>query len=126
MLKNPITVFYDGSCGLCSREIRHYKRIAPDTAYLWIDITRDPEPLKAHGIAVEDALRIMHVQDQNGEMHRGVDAFVTLWSEMPYWRRLRPIVKLPLIYSLACFTYTRFAHWRFKRLGHCKIPKQQT
>ena len=26
---NLVTVFYDGKCGLCSKEINHYKKIAP-------------------------------------------------------------------------------------------------
>ena len=27
--ENLVTVFYDGKCGLCSKEINHYKKIAP-------------------------------------------------------------------------------------------------
>ena len=27
------TVFYDGKCGLCSKEINHYKKIAPNGKY---------------------------------------------------------------------------------------------
>ena len=29
-----ITVFYDGKCGLCRREIAHYMRIAPAGIYM--------------------------------------------------------------------------------------------
>ena len=31
--KDFVTVFYDGKCGLCSREINHYKKIAPNGKY---------------------------------------------------------------------------------------------
>ena len=34
-----ITVFYDGKCGLCSKEINHYKKIAPQGIFNWQDIT---------------------------------------------------------------------------------------
>jgi len=34
-----ITVFYDGQCGLCLKEINHYKKIAPPNIFEWKDIT---------------------------------------------------------------------------------------
>ena len=36
-IRDPlVTVFYDGKCGLCSREINHYKKIAPNGKYqIW-------------------------------------------------------------------------------------------
>ena len=38
-IRDPlVTVFYDGKCGLCSREINHYKKIAPNGKYQIWDI----------------------------------------------------------------------------------------
>ncbi|MDE4992647.1 DCC1-like thiol-disulfide oxidoreductase family protein, partial [Francisella tularensis] len=34
-----IIVFYDGKCGLCTKEKNHYKKIAPKNIFRWIDIT---------------------------------------------------------------------------------------
>ena len=36
-IRDPlVTVFYDGKCGLCSKEINHYKKIAPNGKYqIW-------------------------------------------------------------------------------------------
>ena len=39
-------VFYDGKCGLCSKEINYYKRIAPKNIFEWHDIASNPEKLK--------------------------------------------------------------------------------
>ena len=36
---NMITVFYDGKCGLCSKEINHYRKVAPSGIFSWQDIT---------------------------------------------------------------------------------------
>ncbi|MFT7460831.1 MAG: hypothetical protein ACI909_003521, partial [Planctomycetota bacterium] len=41
-----IRVFYDGKCGLCSKEINHYRRIARNGVFNWPDITESAEDLK--------------------------------------------------------------------------------
>ena len=38
-----ITVFYDGKCGLCAREIGYYRRIAPDGVFVWQDVSESAE-----------------------------------------------------------------------------------
>ena len=35
-----ITVFYDGKCGLCNKEIDHYRKISPGGIFHWQDITK--------------------------------------------------------------------------------------
>ena len=35
-----ITVFYDGKCGLCNKEIDHYRKISPVGIFHWQDITK--------------------------------------------------------------------------------------
>ena len=39
MLNSMITVFYDGKCSLCSKEIKYYRNIAPVETFYWLDIT---------------------------------------------------------------------------------------
>ena len=116
-----ITVFYDGKCGLCSREIAYYRRIAPENRFIWRDAARDPEALGAHGILQADALRLLHAQDDQGRLRVGVDAFITIWRALPWWRRLAPIVAAPVIRPCADWLYRKFAAWRFSRLTHCQI-----
>ena len=41
-----ITVFYDGKCNLCSKEIKYYKSIADENVFNWFDIANDPKHLK--------------------------------------------------------------------------------
>jgi predicted DCC family thiol-disulfide oxidoreductase YuxK len=43
-----ISVFYDGKCGMCRKEITHYKRIAPENVFNWIDITVDASKTKKY------------------------------------------------------------------------------
>ena len=53
-----IEVFFDGKCGLCSKEIAYYQRIAPSGIFVWLDIATDASPLAAHQISQADACAI--------------------------------------------------------------------
>ena len=116
-----ITVYFDGKCGLCSKEIRYYQRIAPKRVFIWHDIATDPAPLDEFGIRQEDALRRLHARDGQGRWHIGVAAFTVIWRRLPAWRFLAPLVELPLVFSLVQWGYNRFADYRFARLPHCQV-----
>ncbi|WP_343561828.1 thiol-disulfide oxidoreductase DCC family protein [Kiloniella sp. b19] len=116
-----ITVFYDGACGLCSREINYYRRIAPPAVFDWQDITKTTTELEREGISLTEALRLLHARDSNGTLHIGVDAFILIWQELKHWRLLAALVSLAPIHWLARHLYTTFAAWRFKRLPHCQV-----
>ena len=116
-----IRVFYDGKCGLCRREIEHYRRVAPEAVFLWVDITIDSAELEKLGVSYADGLKLLHAEDNQGTLHRGVDAFILIWQQMPRWRILAAFVSLPFIRTIAQSLYSRFAAWRFKRLDHCQF-----
>lgn len=121
-----ITVFYDGKCGLCSREIQHYKRIAPSHVFIWHDLTVNPEPLEKFGISYAQGLKILHATDQNERLYIGVDAFLLMWRQMKRWHIFASIVGNPLIRPVANVVYGAFAAWRFKRLTHCQLALKST
>lgn len=116
-----ITVFYDGKCGLCSKEINMYQKIAPAGLFVWQDITKSMDELKTEGVNLADGLRRLHTRDDQGTLHVGVDAFILIWKQLKYWRFLGLFVSLPLIKQIASFAYNVFADWRFNRLEHCQI-----
>lgn len=117
------TVFYDGQCSLCTREILHYRKIASEGEFSFIDITKDDYLFKRYVEETMIGLKQLHVLDPNGIMHVGLDAFICLWQRLPRWRRLASLAKLPGIYWLLSRLYRIFAAWRFKRngYGHCKL-----
>ena len=116
-----LTVYYDGKCGLCRREIEYYKRVAPTDRFVWLDIATDPAGLADLNISQADALRRLHALDSSGNTYVGVAAFIAIWQGLNYWRYLAMIIKLPLLQSSAAFLYDRFADYRFSRLTHCQI-----
>lgn len=115
-----ISVYYDGKCGLCSREIRYYKRIANKDVFNWVDITENPTCLEKFGVTYKTALEALHCRDHQGNFHIGVDGFVLIWRHIPSWKFASYLIRLPIIYSLAKLAYKAFAVWRFRRLEHCK------
>ena len=116
-----LTVFYDGKCGLCSREIGHYMKISPTTTFIWRDIANEPHHLKLINVSQSDALKRLHVSDQKGTIHVGIDAFIAIWRKLPRWRLLALICATPGIRSILNFLYNKFADWKFSRSAHCQM-----
>ena len=118
-------VFYDGKCGLCSKEINYYKRIAPKNIFEWHEIASNPEKLKELHVSQYDALMYLHATDQKSNLKIGVDAFILIWNHLKYWKVLSILVRAPIIYSIVKIAYKLFANYRFKKLTHCQIASQK-
>ncbi len=105
----PIEVYYDGLCPLCSREVNWIRRLAPSDQMHFVDILGegfDPKPL---GLDREAIHRNMHVRDCEGRMQVGLDALITMWRPVPYFRWLARFASLPIIYRLSKVGYWAFA-----------------
>lgn len=124
--RNPsmISVFFDGKCNLCSKEINYYQRIAPKNTFNWVDITKTPGELDRFEIKLSDGLRLMHVADSRGNIFTGVDAFIIMWKQIKYWKFLGLFVSLPIVKQIANLLYQYFADWRFNRYEHCLIAQE--
>lgn len=122
------TVFYDGGCPLCRREIEHYRRLDEENRCRWADISIDVSELEARGISLATAMARLHVVDACGDMHTGAYAFAAMWDQLPYYRSLarglRSLHVLPLLEA----AYGYFALWRFQRRcaqGFCPAREAQ-
>jgi len=125
-MKAPQTLmFYDGGCPLCSREVKHYKRLDRADRIQWIDINHDPSVLQSFGIAFPTAMERLHVLYRDGRLLTGAYAFAAIWSELPYYRLLAKCVRIPGLLSVLDKAYNLFARWRFQRRcqeGFCSHP----
>jgi predicted DCC family thiol-disulfide oxidoreductase YuxK len=119
---SKISVFYDGTCGLCAKEINHYKKIAPNNIFEWIDITEDLVLFEALGYTQKDGLMALHAYDHNKVMHKGVEAFIVIWAQLKRWNLLAHFVSIIRIRQIANFVYKHFAKWRFKKMGYATCP----
>jgi predicted DCC family thiol-disulfide oxidoreductase YuxK len=115
---SPLTCFHDGDCPICRVEINAMKKLDNDHQKItWVDISKDHDTLKESGLSYEQAMAKMYVLDSNG-FKSGVDGFLLLWSQLPYYRRLIPVVnKVPLVKPILSFFYGVFARYRFKLTG---------
>lgn len=102
-----IQTFYNGACPVCGHEIRSYARYADREGLPmgWVDINADPDALAGHGLTADDVKRRMHVIDENGQLHRSVEAFLVMWRRMPRYRWLARIVGTPGVKQLSWLAY---------------------
>lgn len=114
-----ITVFYDGKCGLCSKEINHYCKVAPSNIFNWQNIIESADELNQENIILAEGLRLLHAKENRGQIHVGVDVFILIWKQLSRWSVLAFLVGLPIMWYIANAAYRVFANWRFKKLEHC-------
>lgn len=114
------TVFYDGLCQLCSREIELFQKRVTDGSLKFIDISDPSFDAKSFGIDPVRVHREMHVRnDETGEMMIGVSALTAMWECVPGLRWLAKLVRLPVIWQLSKLGYVVFAWIR------PKLPKRK-
>lgn len=118
------TMFYDGSCPLCLREVNLYRRLDRARRVVWLDISRPDASLGQYGLTRDRAMRELHVLGEDGVLYRGAAAFPPIWA-LPYFRWLAPVFRLPGVLPALEFVYKPFARWRLRSRctdGQCKGP----
>lgn len=120
------TMFYDGACSLCQREVSHYRKLDQQNNINWVDISTSADQLYEHGIDYSAAMSRLHVLDEHGQIHSGVKAFLTVWSALPYYRWLAIVIQKLRITPVLELAYQRFAKWRLARQGTCECSVKPT
>lgn len=82
---------------------------APACAIEWRDINDEPEALASRGVTLDDVRRKLYVEDDQGRLHVGAEAFAALWRETPGQRWAGRLLRLPVIATLSRWAYDRFA-----------------
>lgn len=82
--KRP-TVYFDGACPLCRREIAFYRRKRGAEAVAWVDVANGT-PTLPDGLSPAAAKSRFHVATETGELKSGGDAFAYLWTRFPAFR----------------------------------------
>ena len=98
-------VYFNGSCNICNAEISHYKKKTCDINY--VDISKDRDEHINH-LSKKDLFRRMHVYHQ-GRLISGSESFLILWDNMPRWKYLSLLLKLPIFKQLWNIAYETLA-----------------
>jgi predicted DCC family thiol-disulfide oxidoreductase YuxK len=78
-----LTVYFDGECPVCSREIAMYRRQAGASSIAWVDVTSCPAESLGTDLDRKSAMARLHVRSADGELQSGAVAFSMLWRSLP-------------------------------------------
>ena len=107
-----LTVFFDGACPLCRREIGFYRRRKGADRIDWVDVSRGDAESVAPGLCRTDALKRFHVRLADGRLESGGRAFAELWASLPAFRWLGVIARIPIIGAILERAYRGFLRIR--------------
>lgn len=103
----PTQVLFDGSCPLCRREIALYKDLKADGEMQWVDISACTYAAPS-GLSKETLMRRFHVVTPKGEVLSGAAGFVHVWKQLPGWRWLARLARLPGMLTIMEWSYRGF------------------
>ena len=118
--KDKVVIFYDGACYVCAAEINHYRNIDKADAFRLIDISEKNFAAEEYGLDRRKVQEVMHVLDRNGKLQTGVDAFITIWEELPKYRFLAVLARKSFVRRVLDVGYVSFTKIR------PYLPRKQT
>ncbi len=80
----PITVYYDGLCPVCRREVALYQKLDRPRQIHWQNLATTPGDL----LDLDSAYQLLHVRDPAGILHVGFAAHLLMWQRLPGFRLL--------------------------------------
>ncbi|MDX1587730.1 MAG: DUF393 domain-containing protein [Oleiphilaceae bacterium] len=111
------TLYYDGQCPLCQREMRTLERLRGNHLQLLDIHSLAPDPQRPPN---QQLLYLLHLQTGSGDWLVGLPANVRAWSHTPYGPLFRPLL-WPGIRQLAERVYFAWARQRYRKRYGC-IP----
>jgi predicted DCC family thiol-disulfide oxidoreductase YuxK len=107
----PLIVYFDGGCPICTAEIGTYQRLSPLKPVRW-DNVADPAMAMPADATREALLARFHVRLPDGRLVSGGRAFLHLWSALPGWRYAGALKAVPGVPLMADFAYAVFLRAR--------------
>jgi len=79
------TVYFDGGCPVCSREVAMYQRQPGADAVQWVDVAHCGLGDLGAGLTRQAAMARLHLRRPDGSLVSGAQAFTSLWRVLPRW-----------------------------------------
>ena len=107
--------YFNESCNICRTEINHYKSI--NSSIDWVDAISSKNAIKDTKLSPEELIRRLHVV-KDDKLHKGLDAFLIVWDEIPRYKILSKFAKLPIIYHFGWLIYEFIALLLYAKNKH--------
>ena len=110
-----VTVWWDSSCPLCTKEISLLKRLDKQNNIDFIDLFQSDNPYAmVNGCPVDkkELLSRFHALERGGSTVSGAAAFAALWRNIPALRWLGLIAQNERVLSLLEWLYIKFLKYR--------------
>jgi predicted DCC family thiol-disulfide oxidoreductase YuxK len=118
---NPLvefSVYFDGECPLCTREIRMLQRLDRARKIEFIDISRPGWQPETIGLSLTELMREIHGRLPDGTLVKGVEVFRRLYGAVGF-SRLVAVSRWPIVRQGLDAAYRLFAKNRLRLTGRC-------
>ncbi len=104
-------VYFNNSCKICKAEIDLYKK-EEIKQICWVDITNNQNAQIETKKNDKELLRRLHVE-KNGKIFSGAKAFLLVWKNIPKYKILYSIFRLPIIFQMFSVLYEIIAFFLY-------------
>ena len=106
-----VTLFYDGNCPLCMKEIHLLRRYNTKQRLRLVDIHSEAFETLYPQVDKQAADGLLHAIDDKGQLLTGLDANVAVWQAVGKHKWLK-VLRWPVVRWFADRGYTLFAKHR--------------
>ena len=103
-----LTVYHDGSCPLCRREIALAQKLTAGEGIAFVDVSGGNAGDVAPGLSADAAMARFHVRRADGQLVSGAAAFLELWSRSPRLGWLSKLADCPQVVRVLDLVYRAF------------------
>ncbi|MDO9468601.1 MAG: DUF393 domain-containing protein [Thiobacillus sp.] len=123
-----LTLYYDGGCPVCTREIGFYQRRRGAERIRWINLAQSEDRELGANLSREAAYGRLHARWPDGQLVSGARAFAALWQALPAFRPVGRIAALPGVVHGLEWGYRGFLRlrrlWR-RDTATCPLPDRR-
>lgn len=123
--ESPLTVFFDGDCPLCVREIQMLRRLDRRNALRFADIAAPDFDAEEVGRTYESLMAQIHARTSDGRWITGADVFRALYAGVGFGA-LSKLSAVPGVRQAVNASYRVFAKNRLRLTGRNEVCTRET
>lgn len=109
-MNKRLDVYYNSACPVCRTGINMQKGKPTSCTIDWKDVHIDNQLANDIGQQLEYVRKYLHIVDEKGNQHIGINAFIQLWQNSPTEQWKANVISLTLIKQIMQCAYYLFAN----------------